>query len=254
MRSHPTTRRRLDTTRGRLAHSLAARFSLRLHVSLILLLSVAVGWTTDVVLLKQGVPDMRMRYPLAVVAAYLAFFAGVRLWIRHSGVRRYLTVRGGNELSDAVAPAQTNDRRVDLGPLDGPIDPEGCLVVLAGIAVFFFLGGYLWLYPASVFAEVVLELLLAAGLLKGLRHVASSGWTVGVWRATRWSFGFTLCVALLVAWAASRWTPGATTLPQAIKELKRDTGGRDTGGRDARNHAPARSRGPATRDLLGGVR
>ena len=60
---------------------LERRYSLRLHMAVILLATALSGVLFSKVLLLFGVLDFRIRYPLAVAFAYLVFFACVRLWL-----------------------------------------------------------------------------------------------------------------------------------------------------------------------------
>jgi hypothetical protein len=60
---------------------LGRRYSLRLHMVLILLATALSGVLFSKVLLFFGVLDFRIRYPLAVVFAYLVFFGCIRLWL-----------------------------------------------------------------------------------------------------------------------------------------------------------------------------
>ncbi|MBI3149812.1 MAG: hypothetical protein HYZ17_14990 [Betaproteobacteria bacterium] len=72
------------TTEGvkeRFREHLLARYSLRLHVSLLLAATVAVGIVAARVLLWLGLESMLLRYPLTLLLAYGAFFLFVRLWL-----------------------------------------------------------------------------------------------------------------------------------------------------------------------------
>ena len=57
------------------------RFSLRLHMCLILLATILSGVLFLKILLMLGVTDFRVRYPLSVLLSYLVFFACIRLWL-----------------------------------------------------------------------------------------------------------------------------------------------------------------------------
>ena len=59
------------------------RFFLRFHMSLILLATALSGVLTAKVLLLLHVDSIMVRYPLAVVTAYLAFFLFVKLWLKY---------------------------------------------------------------------------------------------------------------------------------------------------------------------------
>lgn len=221
------TRWKIEVFREKLRHSLSARFFPRFHVSLILLFAIAMGWVTDLLLLAAGLDKMAARYVLAIVGAYLTFLFGVYLWIEYSGIREYINVRKRNELIGEDVPRDRE--KISRGDaVDAALSadflmvgPEGCLIVLAvlatGFGVFYFLGGYIFAYATTFFAEIVLELLLAAGLLHGLKRVESSGWLLSVWRSTWPSLLFSILVALLVAGYVQSKAPKAKTLPEAWK-------------------------------------
>jgi hypothetical protein len=59
------------------------RFLLRFHMSLILLATVLTGLLSTKLLLLVPVENMVIRYPLAVLFAYLAFFLFVKLWLAY---------------------------------------------------------------------------------------------------------------------------------------------------------------------------
>ena len=57
------------------------RFSLRLHMLVILLSTVCSGVLASKALLAVGLRSLVLRYPLAVLLAYFVFFACVKLWL-----------------------------------------------------------------------------------------------------------------------------------------------------------------------------
>jgi hypothetical protein len=65
----------------------AARFKrqhrLRLHMSLILLATVFSGFLATRIMLALHLKNVAVRYPLAVVFAYLVFFLCVKLWLKY---------------------------------------------------------------------------------------------------------------------------------------------------------------------------
>ncbi len=65
----------------RVMNKIKERFFLRFHMSLILLATVLSGLLATKLLLLAQVHNIVIRYPLAVVFAYLAFFLFVKLWL-----------------------------------------------------------------------------------------------------------------------------------------------------------------------------
>jgi hypothetical protein len=67
--------------RERLKRFLEKRFSLRLHMFMILTGTFFAGMLASKLLLTMHVYNMLIRYPAAVVCSYLAFFGFVKLWL-----------------------------------------------------------------------------------------------------------------------------------------------------------------------------
>jgi len=66
---------------GRFRKLLAARYSLRLHMSLILAATFFAGLLATKLLLMLKVDSMLIRYPVAVIFSYAAFFLFIRIWL-----------------------------------------------------------------------------------------------------------------------------------------------------------------------------
>lgn len=59
------------------------RHSLRFHMSLILLATVCSGFLATRTMLALHLENVLLRYPLAVLFAYLIFFVSVKLWLKY---------------------------------------------------------------------------------------------------------------------------------------------------------------------------
>ena len=68
---------------GRFRRRFVARFFLRFHMAIILGGAFFAGVIANVALFYGGVRELVFRYPIAVVAAYAAFFALIRLWLAY---------------------------------------------------------------------------------------------------------------------------------------------------------------------------
>ena len=68
--------------------AILARYACRLHVAVILGVSFVVGLLVTKALLVAGIHTMWIRYSLALVAGYLMFLLGVRIWLRLAGFDR----------------------------------------------------------------------------------------------------------------------------------------------------------------------
>jgi hypothetical protein len=72
---------RVGKARQTFMRRVQARFFLRFHMSLILLATVLSGVLFTKLMLMLEVENIVIRYPLAVLAAYLAFFCYMKLWL-----------------------------------------------------------------------------------------------------------------------------------------------------------------------------
>ena len=78
------------------------RFFLRFHMSLILMATALTGLLATKLLLLAQVDNIVIRYPVAVLCAYLAFFLFVKLWLAYMTALNAFkgSDAGGNVLSD----------------------------------------------------------------------------------------------------------------------------------------------------------
>jgi hypothetical protein len=74
-----------------------SRQHLRLHMSLILLATVCSGLLATRIMLALQLQNVVVRYPLAVIFAYLTFFIGVKLWLKY--VVSFVAVRSSRDTS-----------------------------------------------------------------------------------------------------------------------------------------------------------
>jgi len=215
--------------RDRLSRSIGARFFVRFHAALILAGSVAVGWLANRLLYQAGLHDMLFRHPLAILCAYGGFLLGLQIWIRYSGIRDYLNARRAQELLDArglppgpgIWTPRLYNSRWDL--LDALVVPDGCLLVVAFVivaAIFFAMGGYLVIYASDVMAELVFEILLAAGLIRGIRRVDLLA-SAGIPWLTMWAVLVCIVVSIPFGLYARTLSPPATTMGEVVRHLFR---------------------------------
>jgi hypothetical protein len=60
---------------------LCKHFSLRLHMTLILLATALVGIISSKVLLISGFQNPALRFPLAIIVSYMFFYIAIRIWL-----------------------------------------------------------------------------------------------------------------------------------------------------------------------------
>jgi hypothetical protein len=85
------------TPQERVKRYLVQRFYTRFHMSLILMGAGFTAMISNWTLLHWGVTKMWVRYPIAMTLSYLAFLAGVWLWIQYVDFRRASNVSSGDE-------------------------------------------------------------------------------------------------------------------------------------------------------------
>ncbi len=79
--------RALAARREALERTLSGRFWLRFHASVLVSGTFATGFLANAAMLQWPVHSVWLRWPLAVLAGYAAFFALVRLWLAYVGIK-----------------------------------------------------------------------------------------------------------------------------------------------------------------------
>lgn len=200
----------------------------RLALGIVLALTGLAGFGISFLLLKAGVGDMWLRYPVAVLGAYGIFLLLMRAWVE---VEQMQINPQDPELLEAIekgAPEPPAKIRADgtwLDWLDVPgadlFDAEGCLpVILIGVVIAMLGLVIMALIGAPVLlAEVLIDLLLAGMLYRRLKRAADEHWLGTCIRKT---WGFVFCTALLLCVAGlvlSSAAPEAQSIGPAIKKL-----------------------------------
>jgi len=165
------------------------------------------GFLASVLLLKAGVEQMWLRYPLAVLIAWGAFLGLVRVWaeVERSTMRMdeelgRMDVQGDDPVAERESvwrgPPPESDseqwkwlgRVVDI--LSHFLEFEGCLVAAAIVAVIAMaagaavaIGGMI-LQAEALLAEVLLDAVLITALYQRLRKKEIDWWTSGVLQET----------------------------------------------------------------------
>lgn len=78
----------VEPRKNRLRAAIMKHYSVRLHMTLIILACVASGVLLSKVLLAFGINSMTLRYLLAIFTGYLVFLLGVRIWLHCTGFDR----------------------------------------------------------------------------------------------------------------------------------------------------------------------
>lgn len=190
-------------------------------------LTGGVGFLASFSMLHHGVVSMASRYPAAVGIAYLAFLLFLWLWLRWSA-RDYVDfpdVSGlGTPTNRGAHPCGGSAHGSD----DGGILSEGAstaadagdfaVPVAIAVVVGAILVSSLWIvYSApALFAELLLDGMLAASLYRRLRGIETQHWLITAIRRTLWPFLITAIVAGVGGKVLQVHAPAARTLGEAV--------------------------------------
>lgn len=235
---------------ARLQKLLEARSNPRLALFFIIFLAGVAGFIASIGLLQLGITHMGVRYPLALLAAYLVFLFLLWLWLRTredpsdiadlplssggsggSGLPEanvpILRPGGGNfggggasadfSSGDLAGTVVKSKAEIAQGATETVVAAagEGCAV---GVVVFLGLAAIsavlVWvLSMAPVFlAEIVLDAILIATLYKRLRKLDGAYWWQAMVRRTRVPFLLAVFIAGVGGTMLHWYAPGAQTL------------------------------------------
>lgn len=202
----------------------------RLQMFLLVALTGGVGFLVSAGLLKAGWTVMWQRYLVAIAVAYLAFLGLIWLWLQLS--RRHLVPETSDPLVNALDAVPLPPWQDGVGDLPNPLeslgdaavvdDPRGWLVVLLLAVIAALALSMVWvIYIAPVlFAELLVDAVLAAGLYWRLRRGTGDRWLGTALRHTAFPF---CCAALLVAlagWGMQEHRPDAKSLGDYFKRVQ----------------------------------
>lgn len=204
----------------------------RLAVALAVAICIGVGFASTVGLRRLGVPAMWIRFPLALIAAYLTFLALLKflLWNaarrlerEQHAVRRDAFRRQGRRndsepsgLADAVG-----DFFGDVEFHHQHVDPRGLpilLILLLSVTVVLICLHTIWIAP-SLLAELIVEGGLATWLCRPAFRRPEEGWLpVALERTGAAVVMMTFCV-LTIGLVLQLYFPGAETIPEVWQRL-----------------------------------
>ncbi|WP_293775944.1 hypothetical protein [uncultured Oxalicibacterium sp.] len=240
----------------RLRHRLDRQSYPRLQMSLLVIVTGGMGFLASSLLLLAGMQTMWSRYLLALAIAYLFFLGLLWLWLRtraddythadliptpnfaHSTpcAQADFTGKGGTfdgggasdnfDHSYTSTMISVSDHGVlphdDMGVTEG-VDTIGSADELAfPILALVFVGGllvsaFLLIHAApTLFAELLLDGVLAASLYRRLRKMDTRHWLETAVRRTAGPFAIVAAMLVLAGWLAQVYAPHAITLSQAV--------------------------------------
>lgn len=224
----------------------------RVQIMLILAVTGVSAFLTSFVLLKLGITQMVVRYPIAILAAYGVFvmLIGVWLWLQQSGMDTADVVietvdyidpavidiaspRGvnvGSFGSSDVVPrgissgADSGGGGIDLPGIDVDLDLDDAIwivlllvVVLAGLLAIFYI---VWIAPVLL-AEVLVDSLLAAGLYKTVKGIERRNWVATVLRKTALPAILALIFFSLAGFFVQKIEPDAASIGEAWRLMSK---------------------------------
>jgi hypothetical protein len=202
------------------------------------------GFGASAAMLAAGLETMGLRYLLAMGIAYIVFLSLLWVWLRTSPSDYLDGIAwdqfGANDASgaprDFSGGGGTFDgggasANVDFGPKDSTIDiavekslPSGehvgeeiLPVTIALLAVGLALSAVFVIWSAPMlFAEILVDALLAAGLYRRLRLLDPRHWMIAAVRRTIIPFVLTTIVVTGAGYAVQAHTPGARSLGEVV--------------------------------------
>lgn len=222
----------------------------RFQMSIIVLVTGAVGFLISYLLLQLGLDAMVLRYPLAVLASYIAFLALLGLWLRYQHLRLDDVINsvdfptpdsidtgspnpefaaGGGQFGGGGATASFDDGTaagiVDSGSTapswstggGWSVDLDGDELVLVLIALAIVAGAvtasvYIVVVAPGLLAEILVDGLVAGAFYRKLQHAESQHWLTS---AVKKTWPLTLGLALLLGvsgFAFQKFAPHAVSL------------------------------------------
>lgn len=219
----------------------------RLQMSLLVTITGASGFVASFALFHAGLHAMSLRYLMACVIAYVIFLLLLWLWLR-TKAEDYADIPDvgnaipspGNGGESACYSGNGGDfggggahASFDGGSSDVSDSGDAMGEVLGGAAaadelaiplfvlfalVALVLSSLYVVYTAPVlFAELMLDGMLAAGLYRRLKGIESSHWIETALRRTFWPFFLTALVCFLTGWAMSAYAPEAHTIGAVLQ-------------------------------------
>lgn len=188
-------------------------------------LTGAFGLLSSFLLLHQGIQSMTLRFPLALVCAYLMFLFLIWLWLR-TNARDYLdspnlsSASSNTSDGSACAPETSgadfgvSDSASAVAEADGLAIPLMALVLAVGMA---FASLYVIYIAPALLEEVLVDGSFSYALYRYVRADDPEHWLATAVRRTALPFLATGIFLMVMGAALSAYAPGAHTLGEAIR-------------------------------------
>ena len=197
----------------------------RLKMMLIVGLTGAAGFLASYLALDAGLLSMRLRYPLAVGIAYLVFLCLLWLWLRtqpedYGDLAPDFSSSGhgggggcGGGSSGGGDDAGIGEVVDVVGGADEFAIP---LLALVAIAVLVFATGWIVYSAPLLFAELLVDGVLAASLYRRLKGLTTRHWLETAVRRTALPFVATALTFWAAGWAMQAIAPQAHSIGEFV--------------------------------------
>lgn len=215
----------------------------RLQMMLLVMLTGASGFIASVVMLAVGMQRMGLRYLLACCVAYACFLGLLWIWIHwrkgdHVDLPHLPDLpgdgagwRGGGGSSGGGGASASFDAPNVPTPFSSPassssksgfdlpdVDADAVPVLLLLMVAALLLSSLFVVWTAPVlFAELLLDGVLATGLYRRLRHIETRHWLQTALRKTAWPFVLTTAVLAACGYGLQVAIPGADSIGDALR-------------------------------------
>lgn len=228
----------------------------RIQMTLMVALTCLSGFLASWLLLHLGIVHLGWRYGLAVVAAYLAFLGMLRVWLHFEGRRIQVGAPDGDDVGGGVdmavdllddglptfrAPAQVPFLPDPGGPalhvgggggggsssggggggfsfdLDGD-ELVVVILVVAALAALLAAAGYLIYQAPAIFADLMFDGVLSAGLYRRLKKIRGRAeeeegeWLPTALRKTAWPFAIVGGLVVAAGFGMHGYAPEARSI------------------------------------------
>ncbi len=220
------------------------KFSARLHMSVICLITIASGILVSKACLYAGLSIPMWRYAIAVISSYFVFFISVYFWLRiyfgprsqqieddlvdtvadvylespsNTGARTSWSGQGGNTggagASTTWGESGESSSSNDFS-LSEAEELAALVAIIALIAAVLGSAGYLIVQGPEILFEAAFEIVLAASLVKNAKRMQSEGWKYSVFKKTWWLCAIVLVLAMIFGDVITAQCPEASSFAQ----------------------------------------
>lgn len=219
----------------------------RVQMFILVSLTGLAGFIASAAMLAAGIDTMAVRYTLAMGVAYIVFLLLLWLWLRTSagdyldavpvegsggganagdgasafaggggsfdGGGASAHVEFGSDAGDGAVDAIVDKPLAAVGEADETAIPLVVILLALGIALSSLF--VVWSAPI-LFAEILVDALLAAGLYRRLRVLAPRHWMLAALRRTIIPFVLTTATVAAAGWGMQAYAPEARSLGEVL--------------------------------------